>query len=426
MKRLLQDLKINKKEYYFGVHLDLSETEQIELFQDFLFSFLIQKQYTQNENIFCYNGNVHIKIEIPKGFYDFTEKLNILKLFKYTEIKSLPPFKILNELDKHFNDDEDVKKDKQLYMNYISREDLVTFSSSLEPDQIPENIREQRKTHRYLCQSEIQLVCNYLKLFDSNKTILKEKNVLFYSYTPINYEILLEGWYYNPKYIEEKECEELIKKYLNKENYTYHQINIFIKVLYHQLKLFSNNYNLMADTLHGAKIDGIIRENFIKAFLDLTKFFTIGSFDEILDEQKGTKFNYDENTIKEIANKLSSKEKKINFDNLKNNSLICINEDGQSITIMSNQIQNKEEIDNLENLLNMGKKDTGKDRLHLIDFTSDKNDDYTFFPGEITDEEDKKIPNLKFLSVIRRYHKALINPRHKKIDFFILGDISWI
>ena len=313
MKRLLQDLKINKKEYYFGVHLDLSETEQIELFQDFLFSFLIQKQYTQNENIFCYNGNVHIKIEIPKGFYDFTEKLNILKLFKYTEIKSLPPFKILNELDKHFNDDEDVKKDKQLYMNYISREDLVTFSSSLEPDQIPENIREQRKTHRYLCQSEIQLICNYLKLFDSNKTILKEKNVLFYSYTPINFEILLEGWYYNPKYIEEKECEELIKKYLNKENCTYHQINIFIKVLYHQLKLFSNNYNLMADTLHGAKIDGIIRENFIKAFLDLTKFFTIGSFDEILDEQKGTKFNYDENTIKEIANKLSSKEKKNKF-----------------------------------------------------------------------------------------------------------------
>ena len=35
---------------------------------------------------------------------------------------------------------------------------------------------------------------------------------------------------------------------------------------------------------------------------------------------------------------------------------------------MSNQIQNKEEIDNLENLLNMGKKDTGKDRLHLICF----------------------------------------------------------
>jgi hypothetical protein len=78
MKRLLLDLKINNNNY-FGVHLDLSETEQIELFQDFLFSFLIQKQYTQNEDIFCYEGNVHIKIEIPKGFYDFSEKLNILK-----------------------------------------------------------------------------------------------------------------------------------------------------------------------------------------------------------------------------------------------------------------------------------------------------------------------------------------------------------
>ena len=67
--------------YYFGVHLDLSETEQVELFQDFLFSFLIQKRYKQNENIFCYEGNIRIKIEIPKGFYDFSEKLKILKLF---------------------------------------------------------------------------------------------------------------------------------------------------------------------------------------------------------------------------------------------------------------------------------------------------------------------------------------------------------
>ena len=81
MKRLLKDLKINNNNNYFGVHLDLSETEQIELFQDFLFSFLIQKQYTQNEDIFCYEGNVHIKIEIPKGFYDFSEKLNILKIY---------------------------------------------------------------------------------------------------------------------------------------------------------------------------------------------------------------------------------------------------------------------------------------------------------------------------------------------------------
>ena len=402
MKRLLKDLKINDKNYYFGLHLDLSETEQIELFQDFLFSFLIQKQYTQNEDIFCYEGNVHIKIEIPKGFYDFSEKLTILKLFKKKEINTLPKFKILNELDKHFDDNEDIKKDKELYLDYVSKNKSKKISFVLESDQIPENIKELRKNHRYLYQSEVQLVCNYLKLFYFDKDILKEKNLFFYSYAQINYELEEYDWYYYPEYIKEEECQILIQKYLNKENCTYHQINIFIKVLYHQLKLFSNNYNLMAETLSAGEVDFIIRENLIKAILNLTKFFTIGAFDEILSEQKGPIFNYDENIIKEITKVLSSKEKVINFGNLKDNSLICINEDGQSLTILTNSIPGSEEYINLENLLNMGRNITGKEKLHLIDFQSGKNDDNFNFPEEIK-EEDRKIPNFKFLYVIKKY-----------------------
>ena len=414
MKRLLKDLKINDNNYFFGVHLDLSETEQIELFQDFLFSFLIQKQYTQDENIFCYEGNIGIKIEIPKGFYDFTEKLNVLKLFKQKEITTLPDFKILKEIDKHFDDDEDVKKDKELYENYLSENESESVSNFLEPEQIPENIKESRKNHRYLHQSEIQLVCNYLQLLDSNKDILRNKNVTFYSYNQINYEIALDDWYYYPKFIKEEECQKLIEKYLNKENCTYHQINIFIKVLYHQLKLFSNNYYLMAETLHSGKIDNIIRINLIEAFLNLTKFFTIGAFDEILNEQKGTKLDYDENTMKAISNKLCSSEKKISFDNLKNNSLICINEDGQSLTIITNNIKDEEEKKNLENLLNMGRKVTGNKRLHLIDFNSGKDDDCLNYLEEIKEEKEEekgkkiekkeeKIPNYKFLLIIKKY-----------------------
>ena len=401
MKRLLKDLKINNNNY-FGVHLDLSETEQIELFQDFLFSFLIQKQYTQNEDIFCYEGNVHIKIEIPKGFYDFSEKLNILKLFKQREISDLPNYKILNEIDKHFDDSEDIEKDKELYLNYVSENGSENISYVLEQDKIPENIKELRKKHRYLYQSEVQLVCNYLKLFDSDRSILREKNLFFYSLAQINYELEENNWYFYPKYIDEEECQKLIKKYLNKENCTYHQINIFIKVLYHQLKLFSNNYHLMTETLEAGEIDKIIRENLIKAILNLTKFFTIGAFDEILSEQKGAKFNYDENTIKEIANVLASKEKVINFENLKDNSLICINEDGQSLTILTNSIPNSEEYINLENLLNMGRNVTGKKKLHLIDFNSNINDDTLNFSEEINEEE-RKIPNFKFLYVIKKY-----------------------
>ena len=91
MKRL-KDLKIDSS-YSYGLHLDLSETNQVELFEDFLFSFLILKEYTQNEDIFCYQNNVHIKIEVPKGFYDFAQKFTLLKLFKEKKISSLPEFK---------------------------------------------------------------------------------------------------------------------------------------------------------------------------------------------------------------------------------------------------------------------------------------------------------------------------------------------
>lgn len=401
MKRLLKDLKIENKKYYYGIHLDLSETDQIELFQDFLFCFLIQKQYTQSENIFCYEGNIRIKIEIPKGFYDFSEKMNILKLFKQTKISSLPKFKILNELDKHFDDEEDIKKDKELYLEYITENNLDKASHFLlESDKIPEDIKELRKTHRYFYQSEVQLVCNYLKLFDSNIYILTNKNLFFYSFSEMNYELEENDWYYIPEFINEEECQELIKKYLNKENCTYHQINIFIKVLYHQLKLFSINYFLMPETFEMGQIDKIIRFNLVKAFLDLTKFFTIGAFDELLNEQKGTKFNYDENTIKAIANELSSKEKTINFDNLKDNSLICINEDKQSLTILTNCDKNSEDYENLEDLLNMGRK-SEEERLHLIDLNSEKND-FFYFSNEIKEEE-KEIPNCKYLVLLKRY-----------------------
>ena len=129
----------------------------------------------------------------------------------------------------------------------------------------------------------------------------------------INYELEEHDWYCYPKIIEEKRCQELITKYLNKENCSYHQINIFIKVLYHQLRLFSNNYYLMVETLSVGEIDGKIRINLIEEFLNLTKFFTIGAFDEIVTEQKGVIFNFDEDVIQKTTEALSSKEKILNF-----------------------------------------------------------------------------------------------------------------
>ena len=400
--RRLKDLNINH-DFSYGLHLDLSETNQIELFEDFLFSFLILKEYTQNEDIFCYQKNVEIKIEIPKGFYDFSEKFNLLKLFKQKKITSLPEFKILNDLDKNFDDENDIKKDKKLYENYKKNISYFNYlQTTLDSKIIPKEIIDLRKNHRYLYQSDIQIVCNYLDLYDSNKELLRKKNIFFYSFAQIDYELDENDWYYYSKFIDEKKCGELIQKYLKIPNCSYHQINIFIKVLCHQLKLFSNNYNLMAETLYAGEIDGIIRENLIKAFLNLTQFFTIGAFNELVTEQKDSISNYNEDIIKKSIEALEAKEKTINFEILNENSLVCIDEDGQSITILTNCAHDSKEYKDLENLLNMGRnfKENEK-RLRLIDFTSNENDNNNF--DEKISEDEKAIPNFKFLKIIKKY-----------------------
>jgi len=87
----------------------------------------------------------------------------ILKLFKQKIISSLPDFIILNELDKHFDDEEDIEKDKELYQQYFNENNFLNnIDYVLEPQNIPKKIKELRKNHRYLYQSDIKLVCNYL------------------------------------------------------------------------------------------------------------------------------------------------------------------------------------------------------------------------------------------------------------------------
>ena len=387
--RRLKELNM-KPNIEYGLHIDLSETKQIELFEDFLFSFLVQKEYTQNEDIYCYQNNIKIKIEIPKGFYNFMDKFPILKIFKQKEITSLPPFKILNDIDKHFNDDEDIKKDKEIYNNLP----FTSRSNILSSDKISSDILVLRKSHRYLYQSDVQIVCNYLNLYDSDQSNLKNKNLFFYGLNELDYESERSLYYYYAKFLDEKKCDELIKKYFNKPNSSYHQINIFIKVLAHQLKLFSNNYYLMIESIKAGNLSGEIRIDLINEILQLTKFFTVGAFDEIVTEQGGAIFDFNEDRAMEEATKaLSTKEKVVNFDNLKDKSLVCIDEDSQGLTIITNSPSSSQEYIKMENLLNMFNK--GK-RVKLTDFN-------TNIDENIENEEERGIPNAKFLRVIKKY-----------------------
>ena len=54
-----------------------------------------------------------LKLKFQKIIDDFSQKFIQLKLFKEKNYFS-SRFKILNELDKSFNDEEDIKKNKEL------------------------------------------------------------------------------------------------------------------------------------------------------------------------------------------------------------------------------------------------------------------------------------------------------------------------
>ena len=348
--RRLKELKIKKdNKSKYGLHLDFSDTRQLELFEDFIFSFLIQKFYSNNENIFCYEDNINIYIEIPNGFFNFMDKFRLFKKFNIKNIDILPKLE-LNE--NKFNDFEDMKNDKIMGLKSL-------FDIQKKNEQL---------NHYYLYQSDYQMVFNYLKYLDE----IGRKNLFFYNINEKTKGFIKN--YIDSKFIDEKEGSELLNKYFNQNDKSYHQINIYIKVLADQLRKFSINHYLMIENTLKPKI----RKDIINSFMDLTEYFTVSAFNKILSEQTSSiiinsddKY-FDENEAIEKANeKLLNEEQIINFNQLNDKAFIFINNDGQSFTIITSAPKNSEIYKNLDILYNSGAKfgeEKGK-HLSIPDFT---------------------------------------------------------
>jgi hypothetical protein len=69
-----------------AIHLDLIETKETDLINEFLFSFLITKFYAINENIIYIPNNIKIYIEIPNSFENYLTKFGILNAFNIENI----------------------------------------------------------------------------------------------------------------------------------------------------------------------------------------------------------------------------------------------------------------------------------------------------------------------------------------------------
>ena len=362
MRRLKElNLKINENKY--GLHFDFSDTRQTELFEDFIFSFLIQKVYSNNENIFCYEDNVIIYIEIQNGFFNLMEKFKLFYEFNIHIIDELPKLE-LQEKESDFKDFEDMAYDKE--KNLKSLFDIQA--------------KNEKLNHNYLYKSDIQLVCNYLKHLEE----MSKKNIFFYNLNEISGEYIGYNYIINSKYIKEEECRKLLDKYFTKNNKSYHQIDIYIKVLADQLRRFSTNFYLMIENLVLNYLSGEIRKDVIQAFLDLTNFFTAGAFDNIISEQNSCiieqKVYYDEEEANnKAADKLSEEKPNINFNELKDKGFIFINKDGQSLTIITCASKDSDIYKRLDKLYNSTakSKDDKEKHINIPDFTKmEKNDEY--------------------------------------------------
>ena len=269
-------------------HIDLYDTEKIELLKEFILSLLITKVYKNNDDIFYFDKEVEIKIELPFGFVDFFAKFPILKMFK----------------NKY----------------------LISYEN-LPPLIVSKNIN-----------SQIQILCNYLKLYKNNKLKnfdLDIPNISPNYFKKINNKIIAE-------IIPDNECKELIYEFINIKFPNYYQIDNFIKILSGQFIKFNRIEEFSVSYLNKKKeneeiISKLLNERMglIDLMIKSTQNLISSSYDKLLNSQK-ISYNlniggeYDMDKQNQVAiEALSNSADIISYNNIES-PLLFLNENANS------------------------------------------------------------------------------------------------
>ena len=184
IKDLLQEIdgKFKNDKSKVCIHLDLYETEQKGIMNNFLLSFLFTKYYKSDENVIYIPNNINIYVEIPNCFSNFIETYPILKMFKYKNLKEInldnqKKFK-LSEKEKNILDllyEKDVDVDE-----FIKEKIGIDNPSYYQKRQFINCILSQINENNYgkLDKDKLDKRINSSKHFTSNcfSSILKEKN----------------------------------------------------------------------------------------------------------------------------------------------------------------------------------------------------------------------------------------------------------
>ena len=121
LKNLLEKIeKIHEKNYQnIAIHLDLKESKEITIINEFLFSFLITKFFNDKANFIYIPKDIGIYIEIPNCFENYLSKFNILNLFsrENLSLKNMPILDLPDNIISLFNK----------YLEYNSNQKIETF-----------------------------------------------------------------------------------------------------------------------------------------------------------------------------------------------------------------------------------------------------------------------------------------------------------
>ena len=298
------------------LHLDLSDTDNDDLLNEILFNITILRYIESNEKLYYLGNDIHLIIEIPKGYVEFDKKYKLLSLFNKIHIEKLNPLRL------------------------------------------EENVQIIRN-------SPISIVAEVLSLYDDNKI----------GTTNIDLDSPIQKSANECEKIINKHFQVANQNYYQKMNFIKIlsiQFKKFIENPYF-------NYEI-ARSLGKENVIKNARVSVIKNFISLTKVFTRSPFDTILLKQTKSieMFGYDENQAKqEEINDLADDNKKqeiFSFEQIKP-SLVFFNRDGGSLSIISNNNKKDKEYKDLKELWNSQNPDPNKIE-ELVDYKNLEHKDF--------------------------------------------------
>jgi len=124
LEKVMKNIKTENNFKDIAIHLDLFESKEHSILNEFLFSFLITKFYSNNENIIYIPINIEIYIEIPNCFNDFISNYEILKFFKRVDdnisIDDIPELNLSDDKIRLFKNMLGKDNNKEIY-NWLKR-----------------------------------------------------------------------------------------------------------------------------------------------------------------------------------------------------------------------------------------------------------------------------------------------------------------